>query len=134
MPSLQINSRINKIYSMPSAIKYSDAEDSYVYYVNNLYYGALHYDSYRKYYYRLVKRPAKVEYTKNDLKTGVAVEQQWSVIIADENFNKIGETDLPKDVWGGLVLVSKEGLVLQKSIDNEDFMTFSIFELMRNNE
>lgn len=118
-----------KITPMSNSIKYSNAEECYVNYVNNLYYSALHYDKYRKYYYRVVKRPSKLEYTKNDLKNGKPIEQQWSIIIADKNFNKLGEADLPSDVWGGLILISKDGILLQKIITSEDEMIFSLFKI-----
>lgn len=74
------------------------------------------YDKYRRVYYRIGKLPVKV------------------VSIFDENFQKIGEQELPKygELNYGMIFISKEGLCIankKKHSENDNFLTFDVFEL-----
>ncbi len=128
---LHSNYSTDKIKSMASNVRYTDNEECYLYYLNNLFYGAMYYDKYREYYYRFVKLPLKEKFTKRELLDGKRFDQRWSVIVADKNLNKIEEIELSKNIWGGLALISKEGLMIQKWVEDENRMVFSVFKIKK---
>jgi len=94
------------------------------------------YDPYRKVYYRQVRHPVKDHQEGVNYRSTAEVSRPFSVMIFDENFNKIGEVDIPNgelyyfQAW----FVGPEGLYIStNNLNNpemsEDWLSFDIFEL-----
>lgn len=98
-------------------------------------YEGIVYDKYRNIYYRYAYLPKSIEEYKNVNKNKFKTP---SIIVLDENFNKICETLLPTNEYTPQIsFVSPDGLCVgkfEKSMDNEDFMYFAILNLVDNNE
>lgn len=90
-------------------------------------YRDVHYDPYRKLYYRFACLAAEEKLQKKF----VAGIHPIILIILDENFNYLGEGLLPNDVDLRYMnsFVTKEGLNMQVLTDNEDLMTFYQFKV-----
>ncbi len=93
------------------------------------------YDPYRRVFYRQVLHP------NHDYEIGTRYystmdrPESFSIMIFDEDFNKLGEVDFPSSTYGyQMWYVGPEGLYISKSNYNnpdmrEDFMDFDLFEL-----
>lgn len=93
------------------------------------------YDPYRQVFYRQVLHP------NYDFEIGTRYystmdrPEGFSIMIFDEDFNKLGEVDFPSSTYGyQMWYVGSEGLYISKSNYNnpemrEDFMDFDLFEL-----
>lgn len=98
-------------------------------YIKNDLYGAILYDKYRKVYYRFLRRGVKEAENKFDLK-----DKPIAVIIYDDKFNYLGETDLglAKVCHWENSFVSKEGLNIEwidpRDVD-ETYLKLKIFVL-----
>lgn len=98
-------------------------------YIKNDLYGAILYDKYRKVYYRFLRRGVKESMNKFDLK-----DKPIAVIIYDDRFNYLGETDLglAKVCHWENSFVSKEGLNIEwldPSDVDEAYLSLKIFVL-----
>lgn len=98
-------------------------------YMKNDLYGAILYDKYRNVYYRFIRRGVKESLNKFESK-----DKPIAVIIYDNQFNYLGETDLglAKEYHWENSFVSKEGLNIEwidaKDID-EIYLNLKIFVL-----
>ncbi|MFC2187036.1 DUF4221 family protein [Fulvivirgaceae bacterium LMO-SS25] len=93
------------------------------------------FDPYRRVFYRQVLHP------NHDYEIGTRYystmdrPEGFSIMIFDEDFNKLGEVDFPSKTYGYQAwYVGSEGLYISKSNYNnpemrEDFMDFDLFEL-----
>lgn len=108
-----------------------------LYFVNNAFYSRLYYDSYRKLYLRLVKQRSQEEISKKDLINGKIIKGKFSMIVADENFNVLGEVDLGFNEYGGyegggLFFITKDGILIQTTEANEeDTIFFNLYKLAK---
>ena len=93
------------------------------------------YDKYRNVYYRVASIGLTDDEYRNDKRIKI---KQTSVIILDENFNKIGETLFPRfEYTAQIAFVSPDGLCVgkyEKSMENEDFMYFGVLTLENNTD
>lgn len=82
-------------------------------------YGILIFDSYRNVYYRFI--------------TNGNEDRETNVIICDKNFQKIGESKLPKAYLAGAGLfVAKEGIFLRKGLKGDDSkIVYTLFKLTK---
>ena len=100
-------------------------------YMKNDLYGAILYDKYRKVYYRFLRRAVKESDNKFNLN-----DKPIAVIMYDDAFNYLGETDLgpAKECHWENAFVSKEGLNIEwvkpNDID-ETYLTLKIFVLKK---
>ena len=90
-------------------------------------YRNIHYDPYRKLYYRFACLPVKEELKRKH----ISGTQPISLIVLDENFNYLGENLLPDsmDLRYSNSFVTKEGLNMQTLTDNDDLLTFCQFKV-----
>lgn len=97
---------------------------------NNLY-GAIKYDPYRNIYYRFIRKSLKEKNTGRNWK-----DKTLGVIVLDEDFNYLGETDIGilKDWNWENSFVNKQGLYIEH-LDNinydETYLRFKIFEIQK---
>lgn len=110
-----------------------DMNAEYLQYINNGYYSKLYYDKYRKIYFRFVKHGLTEEFSLNDFKSSKQPKNKYSVIISDENFDRLGEYLLDNGLGAGTFLVTKDGILI-KNLNNtdENSMLFSYFEIGKN--
>lgn len=95
-------------------------------------YWGLVYDKYRKLYYRMADKP--INFMPRHRSNLAVYQKPLSVIILNEDFEKVGETDLPEDtyiLYGHFV--GKEGLYIPRlNPEYEDFsedqITYSIYQ------
>lgn len=97
--------------------------------LNNLriqrYYHRIFYDQFNNVYYRFVS-PALKDFDKN-------LGTQFSIIILDKNFNKIGEQNFKREDYTQLsTFISSEGLCLLRDGDTEDKLEYDIYKLTVN--
>ena len=96
-------------------------------YVHSLNYGCIHYDSYREVYYRLAGHPD----SSIDPKEGV-LRKPMSVTIFDKNFQIVGETMLPQELYLlNQCFVGPDGFHIQVESEDDDIMRFKTFELLK---
>ncbi len=96
-------------------------------YVHSLNYGCIHYDSYREVYYRLAGHPD----SSIDPKEGV-LRKPMSVTILDKNFQIVGETMLPQELYLlNQCFVGPDGFHIQVESEDDDIMRFKTFELLK---
>lgn len=98
-------------------------EQCHRHYVENLNYGPILYDNYRKIYYRIVLLPDyDIDIKKKPIRKPVGI------IVLNEEFEIIGKCSLPKaDYWINQCFVGVEGLHIQIQSDNEDELKFKTF-------
>ena len=104
-----------------------DQERAYKWYLNTPSYRNIHYDPYRKLYYRLACLPAN-ETLKKKYTIGI---RPIILIVMDEYLRYLGECVLPDNIELRYTnsFVTKDGLNIQVLTDNEDLMTFYQFEV-----
>lgn len=96
-------------------------------YVHSLNYGCIHYDSYREVYYRLAGHPD----SSIDPKEGV-LRKPMSVTILDKNFQIVGETMLPQELYLlNQCFVGPDGFHIQVESEDDDIMRFKTFGLLK---
>lgn len=104
-----------------------DFDESVIYDYTTSHYYKIIYDPYRKYYYRFTL----LGNTKNQIMDPkIVYDQQESVIILDQNFQKIGESTLPRGKYDHRnFFISKDGLCLlqnPKNYVNDSDMIYSV--------
>jgi len=93
------------------------------------------YDPYRQVFYRQVLQPHLDFEIGTRYYSTMDRPEGFSIMIFDEDFNKLGEVDFPSKTYGYQAwYVGPEGLYISKSNYNnpemrEDFMDFDLFEL-----
>lgn len=91
-------------------------------------YSSIIYDGYREVYYRYAHHPI-LDYDEKIREKRVG---NGSIIIYDEDLNRIGETLIPKlSHWSKQLIVTKEGLNILQIQEDENSMIFSVFELLQ---
>jgi hypothetical protein len=109
-------------------------DDEYFHNTNYSFRG-VRYDPYRKLTYRILGRPISEPLLKDSDPT----KSKWkrlTVIVLDENFNKIAETDLPDEYEDSVIFVSKEGLCIwnyKKTFLDEENFYFDVFKIVQTN-
>jgi len=87
------------------------------------------YDSYRKLYYKFSLSPSKEDLSGVDMAQLSVVNFKTTYLsILDEDFNLLQEILLPKKYDPRFVLVSPNGLCIAKKNENENQLTFGVFE------
>jgi hypothetical protein len=104
------------------------------------YYGNLLYDKYREVYYRFafpgIDTNQYSQYNFQDI--FMSGSPKFSVIIMDKDFNIIGETLFPENIYNPeVVFVNEDGLYVSNihtlnPAFNEDILSFQCFELSKN--
>lgn len=104
-------------------------QDEFDHYRLNYAYEAMIFDPYKRLYYRLVSRPR----TEDDLESPERLTSRFktlSVIVLNEQFEKISESLIPDAYTGLCFFVSRSGLNLHNSkvgYENEDVISFGTF-------
>ena len=109
------------------ASKNISEKEEFKYFTKQPYFSGVYYDNYRKVYYRIFEKP-------NPAKVDGYDGEPWtipSIIIINENFEKIGETEIPKEYSLTSIIIAKEGPYLRKYVPDEDKMVFTLFELVK---
>ncbi len=89
-------------------------------------YGPVIYDKYKNLYYRLTDLPVP----EKDYKFGVNDVKHTSIVVLDSDFKWLCEQKLPEFSHSSHeFFVNENGLHLKKFNDNENHITFTIFEL-----
>jgi hypothetical protein len=103
---------------------------------NTYKYGSILHDPYRKVIYRKVTHPLLNNEIGKLFKNLSEMAIPFSIMIMDENLNKIGEIDIPNSEYymSNLWFVTEEGLYLSSNnLANpnmdEDFLSFDLFKL-----
>ena len=118
------------ISSLPIAPGKTNNIDLRSHFVKNDVYAALKYDKYRKVYYRLLRKGISKPGKNSQIN-----EKQIAVVIMDEHFNYMGETNI--GLWKNWCIentfVTKDGLNIEylDKDRNEDYLTLKIFTLKR---
>jgi hypothetical protein len=98
------------------------------FYGSNSYF-SIHYDPYRKLYYRINLLAIGLDDLKSQ-EPARSSEQQFSVSVFDPAFRKLAETTLPRFKYGLRVVISPDGLLLPvNDAENEDILTYQAFTL-----
>lgn len=101
---------INKV-QLPDELK-ATAED----FCKNALYGNLLYDKYRNVYYRIAYPTSEIEKSIRPAELDIYGRKNFSVIILDKNFNKIGETKFPDNTYNSrVILILKDGIYISNS-------------------
>lgn len=105
---------------------YFSESDSYYYYAQYSHYGDIHYDIWRKIYYRFVG----IGLNDWELESDPMLQnrKKWSVMVFDKDFNKLGEQYLGDKYNVGYHFVTPDGLYILNKDDQEDFGTYTLFE------
>lgn len=92
-------------------------------------YGAIVWDPFRDLFYRQAFHPCSYKGPEGKRVKG-ASDQPWSLIVMDEDFEKLGEMKMdPKRYMPGPLLVSKSGLLVrEKGGADEEQLRFSVLE------
>jgi len=112
------------------SVNYSQ-EESARYYASSPSYYAIFYDKYRKLYYRLAELPNR----KNEFDTGKPMEsvrKRQTIIVLDKNFNKIAETYIGKSYRIISILITPDGILLNRREQDESKMVYDIYQLLKN--
>lgn len=122
------SNEIKTIESVKSKIKRTKRADLLVHHAKQDIYGAIIYDKYRKLYYRFLRRAIENANYRTRLEDKII-----SIIILDDNFEYLGETNLGTGIhwnWQNS-FVTKEGLNIEFTGNdyNEDYLTFKIFTI-----
>ena len=114
--------------STPQEIRYEE--------INTYKYRSILHDPYRKVIYRQVAHPALNNEIGKLFKNSSEMAIPFSIMIMDENLNKIGEVDIPNSEYyfSNLWFVTEEGLYLSSNnLANpnmdEDYLSFDLFKL-----
>ena len=104
---------------------YFSDEDSYYNFAQNSHYDRIMYDPWRRIYYRLFG----IGLNDNSLKKDILLQykKQFSVMILDENLNKLDEAMLEKGYDNFYCFVTPKGLHILRKSKNEDKAVYDIF-------
>ena len=100
-------------------------------------YGNLIHDPYRKVYYRFAYPKVELDNGPDYISLTSLGRKKFSIIILDENFNVIGETQFPEWVYCPTVIfVHRDGLFINNNHPmnpsfNENILSFQCFELRK---
>jgi len=100
--------------------------DAYTY---NAQYSDLVYDKHNKIYYRIALHKLD-KFNKNNQKSD-GRKRKWSIIMFDNNFNKLGEILMPVGVYWKRLIFTEKGLML-KLIYSSHINDFQIFKQCKN--
>jgi hypothetical protein len=95
--------------------------------ISHAHFERIRYDPYRKIYYRNLLLPNSKKKDRNDWHPFVIS----NYVILDENFQTLGEVQLPEHVGTSYYFVNEEGLFLQGLSRNEDEICFYRYELIK---
>ena len=101
----------------------------------NSWYGNMLYDKYRKVYYRIAYPKTTIEKGIRPMELLAFGRKNFSIIILDKNFNKIGETLFPDYTYNpGIMFIDEDGLYISDSHYlnpnfNDDILSFRKFDL-----
>lgn len=103
-----------------------DPENSQLDYLRKYAYSNILYDKYAKLYYRFIRLPYEPETDNLDIEI---TKKPIAVIILDENFNIVGESELPIARYYPMhSFVDSEGLHINVVSEDDDYMTFKTFK------
>ncbi|MGW8123877.1 DUF4221 family protein [Roseivirga echinicomitans] len=87
-----------------------NSQDAYKFYLSHQSYAKIIYDSYNKLYYRFVRHPNLDAVSKGDIDRMWA--RDFSIVILDESFNWVGETEINGKGIGENHLLTKSGVYI----------------------
>lgn len=90
-------------------------------------YDRILYDEWNKLYYRFAFLPR----TREEYEAG-NFDFKQSIIIIDTNFQKAGEWMIPSSYSTSSAFVTKDGLLMPKTSENEDQLVFAVLKPVRN--
>ena len=65
------------------------------------------------------------------LMTGKLIRHAYSMIVLNENFQILGELDIPMGLGKGMIIPIREGILIESSKNrNEDELKFELFKLV----
>lgn len=92
-------------------------------YIQNLSYGAIHYDRYRKIYYRLALLPNPEIDIRDE-----ALRKPIEIVVLNDRFEVIGKSRLKDDsYWINQCFVGPDGFHIQVKSANDDLLCFKTF-------
>lgn len=98
-------------------------------YLEQYQYSSILYDPYRELYYRLIVLP-KTDY---DLNNPVTQQKALAVIILDKAFKKVGEYQLENERYMYInSFVGPEGLCINIFSEDDDYLSFKVLNVLRN--
>lgn len=106
---------------------YFSDEDSYYYYAQYSHYGPICYDQWKRVYYRFIGVGLNDWSLEKD--RNLQNKKCWSIMIMDEQFNKIGEEYIGDVYNTAYHFVTSEGLYLLKRSKDEDVASYSLFTI-----
>ncbi|GAB4111808.1 MAG: DUF4221 domain-containing protein [Thermoflexibacter sp.] len=116
-----------EIFSTNPAEDPNRAEKEFDFVISHAHFERIRYDPYRKIYYRNILLPNNKKRDRNDWHPFVIS----NYVILDENFKKLGETQLLEHVGTSYYFTNKEGVFLQGLSRNEDEICFYRYELVK---
>jgi hypothetical protein len=120
------------VEDIPAMKEDADNDEDRVFYMTQYAYRHIIYDSFRKVYYRFVLHPT------DEASKDFDHAKPFSIIILDENFKKVGETQIFKEKYAYTnFFVAPEGLYISKNHPenpeaDEDYLSFDLFKLLKN--
>lgn len=97
-------------------------------YIQNLSYGAIHYDRYRDVYYRLAFLPDPEIDVQDE-----ALRKPMEIIVLNNRFEVIGKSRIEDDLyWVNQCFVSPDGFHIQVKSDDDDILCFKTFVYEKN--
>lgn len=117
-----------KSSDLPYSKMKEDNKKGIQYYVSQSSYANIIYDKYKNLYYRIAEYPIK-----NWQINSRTFIKPFSIIILDQNFNIIGESEIidNESYNRDNIHCIPEGLIIQKYNSNEDIIIFSLFKLQK---
>ena len=96
--------------------------------IQNLSYGAIHYDRYRDVYYRLAFLPDPEIDVQDE-----ALRKPMEIIVLNNRFEVIGKSRIEDDLyWVNQCFVSPDGFHIQVKSDDDDILCFKTFVYEKN--
>ncbi|PSK82480.1 DUF4221 family protein [Prolixibacter denitrificans] len=106
---------------------YESQQESYYHYLKYPSYEGIFYDKYRHVYYRFILHGVeKPDLTK---RAKAYFDKKMSILVADEDFNILGETPVYSGYYVPVTFVTPEGLHVLKLTNDENVATFTVFQL-----
>ncbi len=114
-------------YKKSKAVQH-DVNDEFNYVTSQPHYSSIYYDKYRKMYLRFAGTPNKNKKSEYDDKVWFI----YSVIILNENFEKVGETKLDENYQSSNLFVTEKGIYIKHYKKDDEHSYFTLFTIQEN--
>lgn len=99
-------------------------------------YQNVRYDTYRDLYYRVAELPYNESGYESNAEAFSGIKE-WTLIILDKNFKKVGEVQMPGvELLAGSFLITKDGLLIyqyEKNKNDENHINYALYEVQEAN-